>query len=296
MIVAFIGNGSIANRHISILKNKYTDISIYIYDYKKNLFYLSEGVQVATWEYIRNVVDAAFICSPSDSHIDYAILFASFGVPIFIEKPIGCSLERLDMLNKIVDRGQISAYVAYPFRHNSEIINLRDMLIDRPPKKGSIITIRWMTNIEKWGKPYSFDKKTGGAILELSHELDILSFLLGYTIDNVNVTYNNDIIYPFETDVFINGFHDDFFINIELNLLSDYDVRQITIHEPGYKPFTMDYKATDEMYEKQMDYFLDNIDNYNIENNLKSASRLFKQIIRIREDIHETIDNIMCKE
>ena len=75
-----------------------------------------------------------------------------------------------------------------------------------------------------------------------------------------------------------------------MSLHNSFDLRYISLRD-GKNVDTYGYKANDQMYVDQMKYFMDNLRNPYLMNNIFEASNLFEKIIEIREKVYEAIDN-----
>jgi len=269
MKAIFFGTGSIGKRHTINLKQLLPSVSIRSFksDYSRNWSALD----------IDDPFDIAFICNPTYLHMETVIECAKRKIPsIFIEKPIDANAERLDEAIDTCDVNGCSTYVAYPFRHSKEINSAKIT--------GNYRRIVCRTDINDWGKEsYSFDgKKGGGALLELSHEIDLAEHLFG-KIEAIDGRIGNfrKAIKDAEDYGLLTAWHEDGSkTDIELFLTADSTQRFIeygtTVTE------TLHYRPSNGMYLEQMRWFLVNKDKPRMTNNLSGASRLFRMILEVR--------------
>jgi len=276
MKVCFIGLGSIGQRHLAIVQKQYPDFELFHFHTNTSW----PGLQaVHGWSDFESIKpDVAFICNPTNYHIDTALRCANLGVNLFIEKPLGIENgSKLNDLLHIVEQKGITVYVAYPFRHSDQIRKFKEKL----PKKLRTARIVCRTDITRWGKEYSRKAASGGgAILELSHEIDYAQFLFGpiRALGGLAIRRSNRFT-DAETSAVINCFHESNFITrIELDLLSKVEDRFI---DCGKVESSVD--VTPQMYADQIKYFFDNIGNPKIENNIFDAAKLFRVIIDFKE-------------
>ena len=281
MKVLFIGLGSIGTKHASIIHRLFPDYE---------LFALRSEPTSATIQlpYVTNLYDwndcdeinfdVAFICNPTHLHIKTAIKCAMNKMHLFIEKPLCNTLDDLFELLLQVNKNNLTAYVAYPFRFNKKILSEYNSL---RLFAGNCASVTAQTNIERWGKQsYSFNKKYGGGVLwELSHELDLLQWLYGDIISFRCNLLKHDKYNIYES-ARINLVHSNSFQSkLYLSLIDDYEFRRIE-----YGHLELYYKANEQMYENQIKYFFNNLNNPLLKNNIFEASKLLKLLVDMEND------------
>ena len=263
--ILIIGLGSIGKKHWQILNNLNEwgmfEIKLHHFtDWKS-----AEGFKP----------DIAFICNPTFMHIKIAQECARRGWHIFIEKPIDCKTDGLDELIDTVETNELTAYVAYPMRFHP-VLNKIGRISDK-------IYFVCHSDLNAWRpyRTYSADYKTGGgALLELSHEIDLARFILGEVteIDGTLAWVKNGDTNA-ETDAFLRIRHDGGMVSFHnLGIRFEREQRFIKTETDKY-----DTTTSGQMFLDQAIYFLNNIGNVRIMNNLKDASKLFKKIIAFRE-------------
>lgn len=278
MKILFIGLGSIGTRHASIIHKLYPEIE---------LFALRSGSTSATinipyiqnlydWnDVVRNKPDIAFICNPTYLHIDTAIKCALRKMHLFIEKPLCNNFKNIFELMGIIHQNDLTSYVAYPFRFHNEFVDLYNEIKFIGYNETQVDV---KTNIEKWGKQsYSFNRKYGGGVLfELSHELDLLTLIFGNVVD-----YRCNLIkhpkYNIHESARLQLIHENKHVSkLHLSLIDSAELRRLR-----YNNIEFEYHATEEMYEEQIKYFLNNIGNKYIMNNVFEASKLLDVILKM---------------
>ncbi len=230
--------------------------------------------------------DLAFICNPTFKHIDTATECARRGWHLFIEKPIDCKTDGLDELIELVERNDLTTYVAYPMRHHPAVKRIyRDKL-------GKKVYFVCLSDLDNWRsyRTYSADYELGGgALLELSHEIDLAEYLMGEITDiDGTVAWRKNDSTNAETDAFLRISHADGKVSFHsLSIASKKEQRFIKAETGWY--FTHPNK---QMFLDQAIYFLNNLySNHKIMNNLKDASKLFKKIIAFREGRYAEFNN-----
>ena len=129
--------------------------------------------------------DVVFVTNPSRLHIKTALEFAKIGSDLFIEKPLGDNLEKLNELQRIIKRKKLVSMVGYQTRFNPLIKDVKQV-IERNFKKIITASFEWNTFLplhhkyEDYSKGYAARKDLGGGvILGLIHEIDLIYYLFG---------------------------------------------------------------------------------------------------------------------
>lgn len=307
MKIIFFGLGSIGRRYAKILIDKFNH-SIFAYRSGKSENVTDTRIkEIHDWAAVENLgADIAFITNPTYLHIDTAIKCARLNMKLFIEKPMDCSSDKLDILIDEVVRRRLTSYIAYNLRFHPIIEFLKGYI---KPEQVHHVSIYNSSYLPYW-RPgsnhldsYSASKeKGGGVILELSHEFDYIDYLFGeveliegaagritgLTVDAED--YVDCIVKTKNTNV---NLHMDFFsMRPERSIKIDIDNESIyadllnglvAFHGSGgariekYKP------GIEESYERQLTYFLQNINNHKMMNNVADASLLFRKILEFRK-------------
>lgn len=286
MKIIFFGLGQIGKRHLKLLQ-KHFDFDIYAFrsDQGHSRFESFDNVtEINTWQQVDKIKpDIAFITNPTYLHIQTALQCAQREIKLFIEKPIGHNLELLDDL--LLTCKNLITYIAYPFRHISYVINLKEKI-----KKEKVYYARFVcsTHLLDW-RNYStysaYAEQGGGAILDLSHEIDLATFLFGEIINIIGVySKKSDVTYDAEdcADIILEH-KNNVTSNIHLDLFSG-ETRYISIQtEHNYYQQVLNI-CDDSLYLKQLKYFFDNIDDTRMMNNIHDASDMFRKVIQWKEE------------
>lgn len=186
MRVCFVGYGSIAKRHIGNMKTLYGDECII--DVLRHSSSGTEELQGVDqvfydWSDIKIDYEAIFITNPTVKHFDTLKIATERTKNVFIEKPVFEDYKKpLDEL-KLADDGIY--YVACPLRYTAIIDYLKNNI-----DFGSVYSMRAISSsyLPDWRKTdyretYSAKKKLGGGVaLDLVHEWDYISYLIGYPL------------------------------------------------------------------------------------------------------------------
>lgn len=268
MKIAFLGLGKAGERNLSIL-NRYNN-------YKYEISHFKHPI---SWDDVdKENPDVAFICNPTNVHIETALECAKRDMQLFIEKPIDCRLDNLKQLLEVINSKKLTAYVAYPYRHHPKIQYIKKVKFS----PDAIVTIICNTNIEKWGSEYSWKEDTGGGVLfELSHEIDYAAYLFG-KIKKIDGTLRRSGKLNIDDVASLKAYHETGVVShIFLNLSATKEVRQLLINNET-RSLKIGLKDKKDMYARQIKYFLENINNPRLTNNINEASELFRKIIEFK--------------
>lgn len=130
--------------------------------------------------------DAALVTGPSSTHVETAQALARHGVHLLVEKPLSNSLEGVDLLLETCRANKIILMVAYCFRFYRPMQVVKQAIANG--LIGRVLSVRAEVGsyLPEW-RPAS-DYRTGvtarrdlggGVLLELSHELDYVRWLVG---------------------------------------------------------------------------------------------------------------------
>lgn len=183
------GAGSIGERHINNLISLGC-LSIIVYR-QRNLPLRnvdSQKIKIVTSydDALRLNPDFGIICSPTSNHLEQTIFCVKNNIPVLVEKPLSHTIEGLaDLKTEIKNRGTL-LHVGYMMRFHPLLNKVKEGL--RQNKWGKLIYIRsyWGEYLPNW-HPWE-DYRTsyaalkelgGGAALTLSHDLDVVNWLVG---------------------------------------------------------------------------------------------------------------------
>jgi predicted dehydrogenase len=130
--------------------------------------------------------DAVLVCSPPHLHLPLAMEAVRSGCHCFIEKPISDRLEGLDELFAEAEARRLILLIGYNLRYEPGIVEARELLA--LGCIGRVIYVRaeigsYLAGWRPWQdyrQSYTAKKEMGGGvILDASHELDEVRFLVG---------------------------------------------------------------------------------------------------------------------
>jgi predicted dehydrogenase len=292
--VLFFGLGSIGQRYYRLLRDNF-DFDIFAlrtsnkYDYRRNNYYclLPASQNLWGWDDVDSIKpDVAIITNPTYLHIETAIQCAERGMHLFITKPVDCKHDySLTHLKNLVTAKGLTCYIAYPLRHLPLVRKLK-----QKNYKNSTWQFVCHTNLAKWRDYQTYSAsylRGGGALLELSHELDLATHLLGDVLKIRGNTFSIREDTDAEDVANVVLYHQNKNISYHsLSLVSNVEERYIEYDGDRYN-----IQVPDSVFLEQLRYFFNHIGK-DITNNIFEASKLFEVLMEFRHATHR--DN-MCQ-
>lgn len=308
MKIVFFGLGSIGKRHANILIKNYS-CELFAFRSTINKKDNDLGIEeIYTWQDLKKIKpDVAFITNPTSEHTKTAIECAKLGIKLFIEKPIDKDTKNLEKLIEIVKRKKLVTYIAYNMRFHPVINEIKNYLSRHKPLHLRVVCTSfyplWRPGYNHLKVYTAKAKQGGGVILDLSHELDYVTFFLGpinirgsfSKRSNVTVDAEDYADFLIESKIAPANIHINFFSQI-LQRYIQVDFANLTIIGDLINSEIVEYKNQklskriklknyrDLSYEKQIKYFFDNINNTRMMNNLIEASNMFKKVISFKNE------------
>lgn len=187
MKVLVVGLGSIAKKHIKVLRTLDSTVEIYALR-SENSKTIEDGViNIYDPSALAQDFDFAIISNPTSTHYSTIESLIPYGFPLFIEKPALDSTVNADQLVKLLKDQSVKTYVACNLRFHPAIEFLKRVFDTKKPLEytaycGSYLPA-WRPE-QDYKKSYSANKALGGGVhLDLIHEIDYTIFLLGQPVN-----------------------------------------------------------------------------------------------------------------
>ncbi|MCR4308129.1 MAG: Gfo/Idh/MocA family oxidoreductase [Candidatus Berkelbacteria bacterium] len=186
-----IGAGGIGGRHVVNLKLLKPKATIAILGSPNSIRVAGTPASKELWfseigDAIKFEPDAVIIASPANTHLEYASSFARVGAHLFIEKPLALSTAGTNELIEQCKQNQVVIMVGYNLRYSASLLYAKKLLDEN--RIGNAISVRAEVGqyLPDWrpSKDYRHTVSAqkalgGGALLELSHELDYIIWMFG---------------------------------------------------------------------------------------------------------------------
>ncbi len=187
-----VGLGSIGRRHVRNLKQIDPAIQVVVWRRASNADGLADTalfidrVVTSFDEILLARPDAAIVANPAPLHVETGLMLAREGVPLFIEKPLSNTLDGVHALLDLCRQRSLLLMTGYNFRFYKPLQILRQALVEG--RIGRVMTLRAEVGqfLPEWRPTSQYrdgisgrQELGGGVVLELSHELDYVRWLIG---------------------------------------------------------------------------------------------------------------------
>lgn len=186
--VLVVGYGSIGKRHLKVLRMLLPEADIRVLT-RVEFDYLEQGASgyfTDMQKAIDFAPDIAVIANPASLHIQSALPFARSGANLLIEKPLAAHWDDMDEFRRVRDETGIAVLTGYNLRYLPSLNFFRDSI--QQGVAGDIFSVRcevgqhlpgWRPQSDYRQSVSALKSLGGGVLLELSHELDYLTWLFG---------------------------------------------------------------------------------------------------------------------
>jgi predicted dehydrogenase len=186
--VLIVGCGSIGQRHLSIVRQSLPQADIRVLRHRPGSLRpeLANGIYYDLNAACDFAPQAAVVANPAPFHLQTAQALISVGSHLLIEKPISHNLDGVKGLLQQSEDREIVLQVGYNLRFLPSLVRFRELI--QQGEIGRVLSVRSEIGqyLPSWrpGTDYRQGvsaRRTlgGGVLLELSHELDYLSWIFG---------------------------------------------------------------------------------------------------------------------
>ncbi len=188
--IAVIGLGSIATRHRRNLKHILPNSILYAMSSRGIIPEDKVNYCDFTFTNITQLLEVkpemVVVASPSPYHAEHAIPFIEAGIPTFIEKPVVATVDDLHKLQLSVKKSGTPVAVGYCLRYLPSSVKMKTLITSNLIGDIYNAFVQVGQYLPDW-RPNQYYRDSvsakkqlgGGALLELSHELDYAQWLLG---------------------------------------------------------------------------------------------------------------------
>jgi len=186
--ILIVGYGSIGKRHLYLARQLFPNADIRVLRQKvtaTNIKY-ANGFFSDFQEALNFSPQIAIIANPAPFHISTAQALAQIGVHLLVEKPLSISCDGIRRLIEICQNQNLILLTGYNLRYLPSLQEFRTLL--GKGIVGKVLSVRceigqhlpsWRPDDDYRKSVSSQFKLGGGALLELSHELDYLRWIFG---------------------------------------------------------------------------------------------------------------------
>lgn len=186
--VLIVGHGSIGKRHLRLARTllPYADIRVLRHKEPGTVPEHADGCFSALDEAISFAPQIAVIATPAPFHLSAAMPLVRAGVHLLVEKPLSSSTDGVEQLLGAVRERRVVLLIGYNLRYLPSLQRFRQLLTES--FIGRIVSVRceigqylpsWRPDADYRQAVSARKELGGGALLELSHELDYLRWIFG---------------------------------------------------------------------------------------------------------------------
>ena len=267
--ILVIGCGSIGERHIRNLLS--LNQEVWVYD--KDLTRVSEMIEkykVGVFDFKGQHIkmDAFVIATPPNYHALFALVAVDHNAHMFIEKPLSNNMNFISELEIGIKEKNLICMVGYQMRFHPTLRTIRSMI---KGGKTACISAEFGKYLPDWhsGEDYrglytSHESEGGGVVLDASHEIDYVRWLVGEEV--IKVACFCDKLSPLEIDTedtaeIILKFTKGTVGRIHLDMISRKSFRRCKVvsseGEERVWNIQNDEFSWDDLYVKEMKHFLE---------------------------------------
>lgn len=195
-----IGAGSIGERHIGVLQSLGYK-NIHVYRQRLLPFRNIENSSVnsfTNWDEINHIKPyAAIICTPTSQHLPQAQECLHQEMHVLVEKPLADTTQAIDDLMSLAIEKNKLVQVGYMLRYHPLMKKLKSIISTQELGRLVSFSSIWAEYLPNWHPwedyrtSYAARKDLGGGVaLTLSHDLDIVNWLVGELPHQYHKIYN----------------------------------------------------------------------------------------------------------
>ena len=160
-------------------------------------------------------IDLVSLCTPDDTHEEFAVKLLAAGKNLLLEKPVALTLESARRIASAAEQNGCRIAVGYEMRVNPAIARVRSLVTEGAVGDVQAFNLqqhRTPFRRDKWQKWIQDKARSGGLIVEETcHWFDLARYLTGKEIRQLSCVGNGRVIpdFDYEDIAFIQGSYDD---------------------------------------------------------------------------------------
>ena len=186
--ILIVGLGSAGTRHLRLARKLFPDSQIKVLQHRtqSTIPQFSDGCFSTMVEAIQFAPQIAIIANPSTFHVEVAQELAQAEIHLLIEKPLSSSLEGVARLIETCKDRKSILMIGYNLRYSPSLQHFRKLLGEGIIS--SLLSVRCEVGqyLPSWRPESDYRQGVsakkelgGGALLELSHEIDYMRWIFG---------------------------------------------------------------------------------------------------------------------
>lgn len=190
MKVLILGSGSIGTRHLRNTLQLDPDCEVTVVSRSSKVLDFDRVEVVSTVAAACSAgrfFDSAIIATPTALHVENALELIQYGIKkIYVEKPISHNLDSIDVLISQANAHDVQIFVGFDMRFDPGLNKVKELLSNKTI--GNLVSVQAEVGqyLPDWRPDTDYKEGMsakvnlgGGVMLDLIHEFDYLSWLLG---------------------------------------------------------------------------------------------------------------------
>ena len=203
--VIIIGSGSAGRRHALALRELFPNARINVVKRSNSIqpteLLVQKNIDIVNG--FENIEDASYdvvvIASPATFHFDDTLRMIENSNYLLIEKPLTADLTSATRMQSTLDNSTKKLRVAYHLRFSETVVKLKDLIESGAYGKLASANFNYSQSLPLW-RPLIDERQSvsarkelgGGVLLELSHEIEAVQYLIGDINSVSNVSLSNE--------------------------------------------------------------------------------------------------------
>lgn len=190
--LVIVGSGSVVPRHVQAVRSICPNARFALLR-RQSTANSPPALQAEVSEVFDSIDDAlvwepdgALIANAATAHVESATPFVEAGIPTFVEKPLAAYPGESESLVELGRASGTPLLVGYCQRYHPPIVRLHELVVSGGVGRPLLVHASAGQRLEEWrpGRDYRHSvtaqkRLGGGALLELSHEIDLALWVLG---------------------------------------------------------------------------------------------------------------------
>jgi predicted dehydrogenase len=187
--VLVVGYGSIGKRHLRVARSllPHAEIRVLRHSACDSVPEHANGCFSRIEDALRFSPQLAVVASPAPFHLDAALPLAEGGAHLLVEKPLSIDVRGIPRLIELCERKNLVLMTGYNLRFLPSLVRFRE-LVQARHLTGEVLSVRCEIGqyLPSWRPDTDYRQGVsarkdlgGGALLELSHEIDYLRWIFG---------------------------------------------------------------------------------------------------------------------
>jgi len=191
-MIVIVGLGSIGKRHIRNLINLNIAVGIVTKNSEVPIEFINIPIFKCLAEILikKNEIFGLIICTPTYLHLENLLFCIHNSIPCLLEKPVSHNYLGVEDAARLIETKNSKVMVGFNFRYHSQLLKIKKLITNNYLGKIYYSNLWWCDDITSWYPNdryltnYSSSKAMGGgALLTISHEIDLALWLFGMPLN-----------------------------------------------------------------------------------------------------------------